>query len=187
MVALVGATIIVNIRQAILVLDFIVFLIPFFEVENGCGFIDVDAWNEAFQVRFCDFLIDEMIAKVDSIGIVLSVGVVDAAHTCPVERTQAHGARLATAVNHAAFKVEIVHQFTSLANCVHFGVCGRVVVNSHTIAAGSQHFTVFHNHGTKRTAALIYVVACQFASHFDVFHIFWSDFNIVFYRQNSFF
>ena len=35
MVALVGATIIVNIRQTALVLDFIVFLVPLFEVENG--------------------------------------------------------------------------------------------------------------------------------------------------------
>ena len=161
MVAPVGATIIVDIRQTILILDFIVFLIPLFEVENGCRLIDVNARNEAFQVRFCNFLIDEMITKVDSIGIVLSVGVVDAAHTCPVERTQAHGAWLATAVNHAAFEVEIVHQFASLANCVHFGMCGRVVVKSHTIAASSQHFAVSHNHGAKRTAALIYGVACQ--------------------------
>lgn len=35
MVAPVGATIIVNIRQTILILDFIVFLVPLFEVENG--------------------------------------------------------------------------------------------------------------------------------------------------------
>ena len=59
-------------------------------------------------MRLCDFLIDEMIAKVDGVGIILCVGVIDAAHACPVERTQAHRAWLATAVNHTAFKVEIV-------------------------------------------------------------------------------
>ena len=35
MVALVRATIVVNIRQVELILDFIVFLVPFFEVENS--------------------------------------------------------------------------------------------------------------------------------------------------------
>ena len=96
-------------------------------------------------MRFCNFFVDEMVAKVDGIGIILGIGVINFAHASPVESAQAHRTRLATAINHATFKVEIVHRFARLANSIHFSVGSRVVVERNAIAACSHIFAIFHD------------------------------------------
>ena len=134
-------------------------------------------------MRFCNFFVDEMVAKVDGIGIILGIGVINFAHASPVESAQAHRARLATAINHATFKVEIVHRFARLANSIHFSVGSRVVVERNAIAACSHNFAIIHDYGPKRAASFINVVACQFASHFYKFHIFGCDFNFAVHHR----
>ena len=67
-----------------LIRNFVDLARPLFKVLNGLRLVDVNARNETFEMRFGYFFINKLVSKVDGIGIVLCVGIVDARHSGPI-------------------------------------------------------------------------------------------------------
>lgn len=66
----------------------------------------MDAGYGAFYRRLVELLVNELVTKVDSVGILLGVSVVYAFHACPIECAKAHGTRLAGTIHNALVELE---------------------------------------------------------------------------------
>ena len=90
--------------------------------------IHMNAGYATVQIWLGNLLIDKKVVKIDACCIIACVGIVNPAHSRPVKCTQAHWARLARGIHHAAIKFEIMGQATCTAYGVDLGMrCGVVV------------------------------------------------------------
>ena len=89
-----------------LIFGFVFFCSPGTEGFDGVRVGYVDAGDGAFGFRLIEFVVDELVAEVDGVGIFFGVSIIYARHSCPVKRTEAHRARLARTVDVAAVELE---------------------------------------------------------------------------------
>lgn len=76
---------------------------------------------------------------------------------CPIDGPQTHGARFARRVNVAAAEVESAQFGASIANGLHLGMGGRVVLQGNAVDAFGHNFAVARYDGTKGAAPLFHV------------------------------
>ena len=80
---------------------------------------------------------------------------------CPVDGTQAHGARFARGVDNATREVERVQLLASPANGVHFRMSRGVEIDGDTITAAGNDFSVLDDDSAEGTAATQHTLAGQ--------------------------
>src|ERR1039458_8671268 len=83
--------------------------------------------KRALPNRQRDFPVDEVIIEIDSRRVLAGVAVEDIPQARPVDRGQAHRARLATGVKVAIVQLERLQALAGLANGDNLGMGRRVV------------------------------------------------------------
>src|SRR5208337_3132256 len=96
-------------------------------------------------MRLRDFAVDQRVVKADLRGISIGVAEINAGEPGPVDRSQAHGTRLAGSVDLAAFKVEDAKFLAGVANGADFGMRRGIVGGSYLICAFGYDCAVFHD------------------------------------------
>ena len=155
-----------RIKQA-LILDLFGFRSPLVEVVDGVRVVDMNARNVAHFLRPFDFLVDEVVVKIDVSCIDFGVGVEDAFHASPAECTQTHGAGFATAVDDAFVELEVVVHGAGSPDGIDLGMRRGVVVECDGVAASGYDLTIFDDNSTEWAASAINVLAGNVACHFD--------------------
>lgn len=128
-------------------------------------------------MRTGDFLVDEIVVEVDGAGIQLCVGIEYAPHASPVQRAEAHRARLARGVYVAAVELEVGCGVACVPYCIHFGMGCGVVVDCHSVCAGGYDRPVFYNDCAKWASTFINIVGGKVACHFHKFAVVVGDCN----------
>src|SRR5258708_39002712 len=100
-----------------------------------------------------EFAIDQRIVKSNLRRIRTGIRKINSRQPSPVDRSQAHGARLAGTIDLAAFQIESAEFLAGFANGEHFRVGGGIVRGSHLIRAFANDGAVFHDYRTERSAA----------------------------------
>ena len=157
------------------IFDFVSLCCPLVEVVDGMRVVDMNARNVAQLVWFVNFLIDEVVVEVDVGGIYLGVGIIDAFHASPVECAQAHGARLAAAVDDASIELKVATDCAGAANGVDLGMCSGVVIERDRVAASGNDLTVFDDDCSEWATSAVDVLAGDVASHLNELAVFFCD------------
>lgn len=132
---------------------------PLLEGLDGAGVAHMDGRDVTQPGLAVYLLVDEFVAEIDGLGILLRVAVKYLLDTCPIKRREAHRARLTAAIYNAISKLESVQFAACVANRIHFGVRRRVIVERHRIGTGRDDHAVTGNHGAERAAAKVHIVA----------------------------
>ena len=143
-----------------LVSGFRLVVLPGTETLNGD--IRQQAHHRYFTLcaRYLHFFVDQRVVKAYFSGIVTSVAEVDGVKANPVDRPQAHGARLATGVENTARQLEGTQRLAGFTNGVHFGVGSGIVAGGNTVHAGRNHFSVADHDRAKWAAVAVQHVFC---------------------------
>ena len=124
--------------------------------------------DAAVRAWASEFGIDEGVVEASAGGIGGSGGVEDASGTSPVDGAEAHGARLASAVEIATGKLEIAQDVAGLADGDDFGVGGGIVGGGDAVGTFSDDAVAFDDESGERAAAAgtdVFDGECDGATH----------------------
>ena len=150
-----------SLRTPFSVLYLVRFFLPFAEGLHSFVAHELLCGNRAFADGPLYFFVDEFVAEIDVLCVLLCVGEADAADASPVDGAEAHGAWFAGGVDGAAFELEGMYFLAGGSYGRDFGMSCRVVVGRDSVDAGSYHFSVAHDDGSEGAAAIGYVVDAQ--------------------------
>ena len=117
-----------------------------------------DERHGAFFDMLFQFLVNEVIGEVDGGGILFRVAVIDALDMRPIDGAEAHRAGLAGGIDDTVREVEGAQFATGLADGVHFGMGGGVVVAGDAVRAASDDFAISHDDGPEGTATVFHTL-----------------------------
>ena len=103
-------------------------------------------------------LIDEVVIEPDGGSVLAVVGIVDLVEVRPVDRSQAHRARLAGGIDFASGEVERMQLVAGFPDDGDLRMGCRVVVDGHAIASLGDDFAIAGNDSAERTAAVAHTV-----------------------------
>ena len=148
-----------------LILHLILLIAPLTEGGKRLVTHKVFAANRPQVVVKAQLVVYERVVEVYRRSIALGIGIAYSLDTRPIERTEAHRARLARGVDRTTRKVKGAQLTTGVAYRHHLGVCRRVVVWHHTIGASAKEFTIAHDDSSKGTSTLIDILRREVNSH----------------------
>src|SRR5205807_666665 len=100
---------------------------------------DADRRDAALRKRNADLAIDEIVIEADLRRIAARVGIIDALDARPVDRAEAHRARLAVRVDVAAFEAEGLELGAGAADRGYLSMAGAIVGRGNLIPAFGDH------------------------------------------------
>ena len=158
-----------------LILHLVLLHLPGAEGFEGLVAEQRDKRNGAFFDMLFQFLVDEVVGEVDGGSILFRVAVVDALDMRPIDGAQTHGARLAGGIDDAVRKVEGAQFAACLADGVHLGMGGGVVVAGDAVRAAGDNFSVLHDDGPEGTATIFHTFVGEADGLAHVFFICFCD------------
>ena len=140
-------------EQAVSVVDAVGAVGPGRELSPGLRHSHLLERHPALIAGTPDFVVDEAVVEAGIGGVVSRAREYDAGRARPVQRPQAHGARLAAAVDLATVQLEGAQRFAGVADRDDLGVGSRVVGGRHEVRARGQDLPISDHHRTERAAA----------------------------------
>ena len=123
------------------------------------------ARDGALGIGKLQLVVDEGVVEVDGLGIGLGIAIADAAHTGPVEGTEAHGTGLARAIDGATRELEGAQLGTGVADCRYLGMGRGVGIGHYAVGTRGYDLAVAHDDCTEGTATGVDIVHGQVDGH----------------------
>lgn len=152
-------------RQPFLVLYLVGFLLPEAEGFEALGTHERQRGNGALGGGKRYLVVDECVVEAYGRSVGACIGVVDALDAGPINRTQAHGAGLARAVNLATAQVESARSSARSTNGAHLGVGRGVVQEGYAVGAGCHNLAIAHDDRSKGAAATLDALLGELDGH----------------------
>lgn len=123
-------------------------------MKNFYGFGPQQLFHRDFTapLRQAEFLVNQIVVELNPRGVLPRVGVINLPQPRPVNRRQAHRARLATDVDRAIRQSKRLQFCAGVANGGNFGVRCRVMGRSHPVPAAADDASVADDHRSERAA-----------------------------------
>ena len=156
----------------ILIFYLIFFLRPFLKCSYRFRAHEMVALDGTISIVQLKLIIDKRIVKVDGFGIIFGIAIANTLHPCPIQCTQAHRTWLARTIYRAIRQLISAQFLTSTTYGHHLCMSGWIIIRYYTVRTRGNHLAITNDNGTKRTAALVYIVFGKANSHFHKLRIF---------------
>ena len=123
------------------------------------------ARDGALGIGELQLVVDEGVVEADGFGIVLGVAIADAAHTGPVEGTEAHGTGLARAIDGATRELEGAQPSAGVADSCDLGMGRGVGIGHYAVGTCGDDLAVAHDDCTEGTATGVDIIHRKVDGH----------------------